>query len=394
MVLTSTFPRWKGDGEPPFVFELCERLGTDFDIWVLAPHALGAKTYERINDLTVVRFRYCFERGETLAYRGGILANLRNNRLRYLLVPLFFIFQSIALIRLLLCEKFDIVHAHWLIPQGVTTIIARLLLFSRFPALLCTAHGSDLNGLQGVLATAVKRLVVRHSDALTTVSKAMNSCMQSLGAEAGKTSVISMGVDTLKTFTPSLQTERRSEELLFVGRLSAQKGVEILIRAMPDIVARFPNSKLKIIGQGPDKPFLQALSQQLRIMHSTEFLGPINHEDLPEFYRKATILIFPSLATEGFGLVCVEALACECPVIASDLPATREIIQDGQTGLLFQQGNGKELAQKIIALLANPSLRYQMGKTGRSFVTPRYDWTTTALRYRDLLLHCIDRKTR
>jgi len=392
LVLTSTFPRWEGDTEPPFVFELCKRLSPDFDIWVLAPHAPGAKTREMMDNLTVVRFRYCFERGETLAYRGGILANLRDNRLRYLLVPMFFGSQLFALLRLLCHCKFDIVNAHWLIPQGLTATAARTLFFRSFPALLCTVHGSDLNGLQGPLMTALKRLVIRRSDALATVSAAMNSCLRSLGTGVDNTSVISMGIDTLNTFLPSHKTKRHSAEILFVGRLSAQKGTETLIRAMPDVLRHCPDSKLRIIGRGPERAFLEALSQQLGIKQSIEFLGPVNHEDLPEFYRKATVFVFPSLTAEGFGLVCVEALACECPVIASDLPAAQEIIQDGQTGLLFQQGNEKELAQKIIALLANPSLRYQMGKAGRSFVTPRYDWTTTALRYRDLL-HGIERKT-
>ncbi|MBK8401211.1 MAG: glycosyltransferase [Propionivibrio sp.] len=200
MVLTSTFPRWDGDSEPPFVLELCRRLSSDFDVSVLAPHAPNSKLHDTLHRIDIVRFRYFFDWGESLTYNGGILANLRDNRLRYCLVPLFFVFQLIALLRLLNREKFDIVHAHWLIPQGLTAVMAQLC-YRKFPALLCTTHGSDIYGLRGPLFSAIKKLVVRRCTALTAVSQAMKKCALDLGAPTGKTSVISMGVDTSRTFS-------------------------------------------------------------------------------------------------------------------------------------------------------------------------------------------------
>ena len=384
LVLTSTFPRWAGDNEPPFVFELCRRLCPKFDVWVLAPHAPNAKSRDTLNGINVVRFRYFFDWGESLTYEGGILANLRSHRLRYLLVPLFLVFQLIAMLRLLGKEKFDIVHAHWLIPQGITAVIAQLCQ-PTFPALLCTAHGSDLHGLRSPLFLAIKRLIVRRCDALTTVSQAMKKHTLDLGATLDKTSVISMGVDTANTFIPSLLKRRSNDELLFVGRLSVQKGLELLIRAMPQVVAAYPRSKLKVVGQGPDQRVLQALGEALGVAKSIEFVGGIENAKLPEYYQKAALLVFPSATEEGFGLVCVEALACECPVIASDLLAAREIIQDGETGLLFPRGDHNKLASKIIELLTDPALRHKIGQAGRSFVTQRFDWEMVALRYSELL---------
>lgn len=388
LVLTSTFPRWEGDNEPPFVFELCRRLSPDFDVWVLAPHAPGAKTRETMNGLTVVRFRYFFEWGETLAYQGGILANLRNNQLRYLLVPWFLICQLAALLRLLARERFDIVHAHWLIPQGLVAVAARLL-SRRAPTLLCTAHGSDLYGLRGRLFSALKRLVMHRSNAVSMVSQAMKEHAVALGAEPEKISVISMGVDMTNTFTPAEHPARCNDELLFVGRLTAQKGLELLIRAMPRVVESHPGATLTIVGRGPHEKALQALSKALGLGQSVKFLGAIANEKLPERYRRATALVFPSITEEGFGLVCVEALACECPVIAADLPATREIVLDGETGLLFRTGNSDELTCKILALLDSPALRQSMGRAGRKFVSQRFDWQIVAHRYSDLLTRSI-----
>ncbi|HUX62987.1 MAG TPA: glycosyltransferase family 4 protein [Sulfuricella sp.] len=388
LVLTSTFPRWEGDNEPPFVFELCRRLSADFDVWVLAPHAPCAETRETLSGLTVVRFRYFFEWGETLAYRGGILANLRSNRLCYLLVPLFLVCQLTVLLRLLARERFDIVHAHWLIPQGLVAVAARLL-SRQAPALLCTAHGSDLHGLRGRLFSALKRLVMRRSDTVSMVSQAMKEHAVALGAEPEKISIISMGVDTANTFTPAEHPTQRNNELLFVGRLTAQKGLESLVRALPQVVSACPDTILTVIGRGPQEEPLRALSKALGVARNVSFLGAVANENLPELYRRASILVFPSATDEGFGLVCVEALACECPVIASDLPAVRELILNGETGLLFKRGDGDELAHKILTLLADPTLRHSLGKAGRKFVSQRFDWQIVAQRYGDLLTRSI-----
>lgn len=382
-MLTSTFPRWEGDNEPPFVFELCRRLSADFDVWVLAPHTPGAKARETLSGLTVVRFRYFFERGETLAYRGGILANLRNNRLCYLLVPLFLVFQLTALLRLLSREKFDILHAHWLIPQGLVAVAARLL-SHRTPALLCTAHGSDLNGLRGRLFSALKSLVMRRSDAVTVVSQAMKEHAVALGAEPEKTSVISMGVDSANTFTPAEYPARSDNELLFVGRLISSKTVDILIRSMPAILKGCPNATLTIIGEGPEKAKLEALANTLGITGRINFLGAVANPTLPALYRRATIFVSPS-QEEGFGLTLVEALACGCAAIASDLPAHREIIIDGETGLTVPLRDSLAISRAALSLLANAPLRQQLGHAGRGYVLKQFDWEIVAARYACLL---------
>jgi len=97
LVLTSTFPRWEGDKEPPFVFELSKRLTTHFNVHLLTPHAPNAQLKENIANLEITRFKYFFTRFQTLAYNGGILANLKRNPWLYLLVPLFILGECIAL---------------------------------------------------------------------------------------------------------------------------------------------------------------------------------------------------------------------------------------------------------------------------------------------------------
>lgn len=380
LVLTSTFPRWKGDTEPAFVHALCEHLSERFDIWVLAPHAPGAKTQEALGNLNVVRFRYFFEWGESLTYQGGIMAKLRSKRLRYLLVPPFVICQWLALLRLLLSQRFDVVHAHWLFPQAFAAAIAKRL-FPRFPALVSTSHGTDLNGLQGGLFTRMKRFAIHQSDAFTVVSAAMQLKARSLDIDLQKTSVIPMGVDARMLFSPDNTVPRASQQLLFVGRLDSQKGLDTVLRAMPGILVDCPYCTLLIAGSGPERKRLQDQVDKLGIANSVTFAGAIPNHELVDYYRRATLLVFPSIGAEGLPVVCVEALACECPVLASNFSSVHEIVQHGVSGVVFPAGDSTALTQAAVQLLSDPVRRDTMGAAGREYVLAHFDWSRVVVEF-------------
>lgn len=385
LVLTSTFPRWQGDSEPPFVFELCRRLGDRFDIIVLAPHADGAKPSERMAGIEVLRFHYFFPRWEKLAYQGGILANLKQSRWRFCLLPFFFGAQIVALSRILRQQRIDVIHAHWLVPQGLSVAIAGLVART-MPPMVCTSHGGDLLGLSGWPLTPIKRWVIRCSSRFTVVSKAMTACALSLGARPGQLHTISMGVDAQTLFVPEPTMGRADNELLFVGRLVEKKGVAFLLDAMPEIIRRQPGTLLNIVGNGPLKDVLKQQVHRLGIAHAVTFRTALPNADLPELYRRATVFVAPSIVTEqgdqeGLGLVLVEALACECPVVASDLPAIRDVIIHGQTGLTAMQKNPAALADAVVRLLAEPGLRLQLARGGRQHVVQHFEWESVAARY-------------
>lgn len=388
LVLTSTFPRWEGDREPPFVFELSRRLKTHFDIMVLAPHATGAKRTETFENIEVHRFRYFFCGWQRLAYEGGILANLKKNRLNYLLIPFFMVAESLSILRLLKSFKVDVIHAHWLIPQGIVALGA-LMFSNQRPAVVCTSHGGDLYGLSGKLLTQIKRWVIRKTDKLTVVSHAMKDYAMTLSGRSD-ISVISMGVDLTGRFVPASEENRSANELLYVGRLVEKKGVRYLILAMPDILKEHPQAKLTIAGDGPEKKELQELARRLGIDMQVNFLGSVDNAALPKLYQRTGVFVVPSVMArggdqEGLGLVIVEALGCACAVIASDLPAIKDVVIDGVTGLVCRQKDSADLAQKILHLLNNPGLREQLGNQGRDYVAERFDWEIVAHRYAALL---------
>ncbi|GAB6270443.1 MAG: hypothetical protein STSR0003_02830 [Smithella sp.] len=389
LVLTSTFPRWENDTEPAFVFELSHRLAASFDVTVLSPRTPGSKRQENMAGMRVIRFPYFLQRWEKLAmHGGGILNKLKSNPLYYLMIPFFLLGQLRAVVVLLRSERFDIIHAHWLIPQGFIAALSLLITRRKIP-LLCTSHGGDLFALKGKGLQRLKRWVMDKSAALTVVSTAMKKTVVDMGIVPDKVEVIPMGVDLKGLFTPETRVPRKTDELLFVGRLVEKKGVHFLLEAMPNVMKKHPTVRLILAGSGPMEQELKQQAQRLHLSERVDFLGMVTQTQLPALYQRATIAIFPFIVAksgdqEGFGLVQVEAMGCECPVIAGDLPAIHDIITHEENGLIFPSGNAQVLADAIIKLLDEPELRARLAGEGRKRGVQKFDWEIIAGKYAEV----------
>jgi len=390
LVLTSTFPRWQDDPEPAFVYELSRRLGTRFAVTVLAPRAPGAAQQDTMDGMQVIRFPYWIRRWENLAtHGGGILSRLRSNRLNYLLVPLFMMGQLWALIRLLRRQPFDLIHAHWLIPQGGIAVLGRLLTRQPIP-LVCTSHGGDLYALRSPLLQWLKRWVINRSQMITVVSSAMRAHLLAQGIAADKVQVISMGVDLQQRFLPDPTLPRHPDELLFIGRLVEKKGLWVLLEAFAQLATTHPTIRLQVVGAGPLQAALHHQAETLGISHRITFAGMVAQAQLPQYYQQATLFVAPFLIAasgdqEGLGLVMVEALGCGCPVIASDLPAVRDVIRDGESGRLVPPGDVQALVAAIGDLLDDPQQRHTLAARGQQHCREHFDWARVAERYAALL---------
>ena len=385
---TSTFPRWKGDVEPPFVFELCRRLTERFQVHVLAPHCFGAAGFEVLDDIRVTRFRYFPARWETLAYRGGILAGLKRNPLRYGLVPLFVLWQYRCIQKMLKQTHYDCIHAHWMIPQGLIAALAARASRHR-PPLLVTCHGGDLYGIRGPAGDRLKRWTANRSSCITVVSRAMSDTVAALGVDRAKLQIVPMGCDMRRRFVPPPEKSKR-RGLLFVGRLVEKKGLRYLLDAMPHVITRHPEAGLTIVGDGPLKKPLQQHARDIGVGEHVKFVGPVANDSLPAFYQRARALVFPSIVSgdgdrEGFGLVLVEALGCECPAVVSDLPAMRDIVRDGETALVVSRRSARDIALKVNRILEEPGLQEKLGKAGRDYVLRHFDWSRIADRYAEII---------
>jgi glycosyltransferase involved in cell wall biosynthesis len=392
LVLASTFPRWEGDTEPRFVESLSFELAETFDVVVLAPHCRGAARKEVFVDgereIRVRRYRYCFEALETLAYDGGMLSRVRQNPFRLLLLPLFLIAQFFAIRRLQREFRFDVIHAHWIVPQGVVAAVLRAW-FHGTPPVLVTSHGGDLYALRGRILERLKRWVLRRADAVTVVSDAMRRYCERQGIAPDRIIVQSMGVDLDSKFTPG-DSDAARDGLIFVGRLVEKKGVAHLIEAMAILTERYPELKLDIVGGGPLRDSLEALAAKLQVQDRVRFTGSILNEDVPDHLRAASISVMPSVVAssgdqEGLGLVAVEALGCGCAVVAFDLPAVRDTIINGQTGLMAEPGNAADLADKIAMLLDDDKLRRNLAENGRQYARGKFNWRAVGQNYAKIL---------
>jgi glycosyltransferase involved in cell wall biosynthesis len=196
LVLTSTFPRWANDNEPRFVLDLCRHLAAHADLLVLAPHTAGAALDEQIEGVRVRRYRYFPTRWQSLAYEGGIMARLRRNPARMLQVP--FLLGALGRATRLALREWspDVIHAHWIIPQGLVAAAT-----AGGVPILCTSHGTDLHGLRGPLLRRLKAWTLKRCGFVTVVSDSLATVAHEL-APGCPVDVIPMGTDVSDLFVP------------------------------------------------------------------------------------------------------------------------------------------------------------------------------------------------
>ncbi|MCE7951134.1 MAG: glycosyltransferase family 4 protein [Xanthomonadales bacterium PRO7] len=386
LVLASTYPRRAGDHEPGFVHELCKRLTAQFEVVVLTARSPGAAAAETIDGVEIVRYAYAPARWETLAHNGGITVNLRRHKWKWLLVPSFFLAQYFAARAIVRKRHVDAVHAHWLLLQG---LVARRLRKRFGIPYLVTSHGADLFGLRSRLAGWLKRLVANDCAIMTVVSSAMREEAARIGLRPPRIEVLSMGVDLRNRFVPDARTQRADGELLFVGRLVPKKGLTHLLDALPAVLARRPQARLVVAGFGPDEEALRAKALALKVHDRVEFVGPIAQDKLADMYRHAAVFVAPFVQDangdqEGLGLVVVEAIGCGCPVVASALPALRDVFGNELVGLV-EPGNAEALADAILTVLDTFGRADSLRDRLRERVVAKFDWEIVADQHADLL---------
>lgn len=160
--------------------------------------------------------------------------------------------------------------------------------------------------------------------------------------------------------------------ILFVGRLAAVKGVPLLLEAFADLAACFPEARLEIVGDGPDRAALEARSAALGLGGQVIFHGYRPSDAVAALMDEVDMLVLPSFA-EGVPVVLMEAMASRIPVVASRVAGVPELVEDGISGLLVPPGDVAALSDAVAHLLADPALRARMGGAGRVKVELEFD---------------------
>lgn len=173
----------------------------------------------------------------------------------------------------------------------------------------------------------------------------------------------------LVALTPAWAIPNR---ILFVGRLSRDKGVDSLIKAMPIVLASCPEAELTLVGDGPERGALERLAVALGVAPRVHFKGLVEHSALADYYGAATVCVLPSSWMENCPISGLEALAAGRPVVGSAIGGISEIVEDEVTGFLVRVGDFEALAKGIVRLLVNPDLVRSLGEEAGKVFERRY----------------------
>ena len=382
LVTSSTFPRWENDTEPRFVLDMSLHLSKRYEVTVLAPAAPGAAEQEYMygesgGRVRVLRYHYLpIHRWETLCYPGAIVSRIKEKKVRVLQVPFLVLALFWNLFRLL--PDYDVVHAHWLIPQGI------IQSFFGTPYIV-TGHGGDVTSLNKRLLRKLKCRCIEKAAYVTVVSDYLKERIRELSPRT-EALVLPMGVEkerfSRRYYRENFFGQGKAKVVLFVGRLAEKKGVSYLIEAMKQV-----DAMLVVVGEGPLE---KSLKEQAKEMGDrVRFLGPKSHEELKAIYASADVFVVPSITArdgdvEGLGLVVLEAMSSGVPVVANDSGGIRQLIRDGENGLLCEEKNVRQLAGAINRILKEDALSDAIREKAYQSVRD-YDYSILAGRYLELL---------
>ncbi|MEO1529567.1 MAG: glycosyltransferase [Planctomycetota bacterium] len=367
LLTTSTFPVKQGDGIPRFILDLALALASYADVDVLAPDAPERPdddSYDRIN---VHRFSYFWPRwAQRLAITNqrGMRENVRGSLLAKLQVPLFLMWQAIAVKRLVRRKKVDVVNAHWLVPQGLTA--AWVLRRSPNVRLVLHIHAGDVYFLQRLsIGPRIARYVAKRADLIFAAGSHVRDALDDLLGFPSQAVIQPMGVDS-KEFARGNVSEASTRNvfadrfehgfILFIGRLVEKKGVPYLIQAMVEIRKQRPGVGLVIAGFGPEEPRLKAEVERLGLSDCVCFAGKQNRGEIIDLLHSCRAVAVPSIIdsrgeTEGMPTVVVESLAAGVPVVGSAVNGIPDLIRHRENGWLCREKDSRDLAEKLLTAL-------------------------------------------
>lgn len=394
LCMTSNFPRWSGDSTTPFVLHLAQDLqALGWEIDVLAPHAPGCAMRETLDGIDVQRFRYLWpERLQTVCYQGGALINLRKSKANKLKLPALIAAEWAKCATILATRRYDLLHSHWILPQGFTGVLAAKPL--RIPHVI-TVHGGDIFGLRGKLLSRFKQFALKHADAITVNSSVTRQAVGEL-ADLGKVEQIPMGVATDRAPDPQLVAELRNQYrsgvgplLVFVGRLVGEKGVEDLIRAVAHSVQNLPDVCALVVGEGQDRAELEALAAQLGVADRIDFVGWIDPGRMASYLAAGDIFVGPSRRSrdgwiEAQGLTFIEAMLQKVPVVATRSGGIVDSVKHEQTGLLVDERAPDQIAAAILRLTRDAELRNNLSARAYANALEKFSRRSSAARFSEL----------
>ncbi|MFJ8084602.1 phosphatidylinositol alpha-mannosyltransferase [Streptomyces sp. SAI-170] len=278
-------------------------------------------------------------------------------------------FLSAARVRRWLHDgAFDVVHIH----EPTSPSLGLLTCWAAQGPMVATFHTSNPRSKAMIAAYSILQAALEKISARIAVSEyARRTLVEHLGGDAV---VIPNGVDVDFFAKADPNPEWQGETIGFIGRIDEpRKGLPVVMRALPKIFAAYPKARLLVAGRGDEEAAVADLPRELR--SRVEFLGMISDADKARLLRSVDVYLAPNTGGESFGIILVEAMSAGAPVLASDLDAFAQVLDQGAAGELFTNEDADALAAAAIRLLGDPDRRAELRERGSTHVR-RFDWST------------------
>ncbi|MCB9161005.1 MAG: glycosyltransferase [Caldilineaceae bacterium] len=390
-VLTHNYPRFAGDFSGTFVEALCEefaRQGQSVTVW--APYD---PAFDRPLDgpVTLRLYRYAWPASQhKLGYMRSMQSDLALRANTYLLSPALFAAGIRSVRRDAAHLRPDVLHAHWLLPNG---FIAAQASRSLGIPLAVSVPGSDAQvAAKNALFRRMARATFDQADLLTANSASLRDAVIALGADPAKFDMIIYGTDPdalrpdahgVADLRAQLNIDDDDVMLLAVGRMVYKKGFDDLLCALADPALDGRAVVAVMVGDGDQRAAWEQLAADLGVAAQVRWAGTVPKDRIGVYYNAADVLVMPSVSKPADGLnVCVlDAMSCAKPVVGSDVAGNPLAVVDGVTGRLVPEQDPAALAAALAELVADPHRRAAMGAAGRQRIETELGWPHLARRY-------------
>jgi glycosyltransferase involved in cell wall biosynthesis len=387
-VLAHSFPRFPGDTHGPFVKALSEAIvARGHSVHALIPFDPELRP-DRATTLRIHPFRYVWpDRFHRLGYSRTLRRDVGMRGSAWFQAPLYFVAAERALGRLVRRERIDLIHAHWLLPNGF--VAGRVAARSAIPYVV-TLHGSDVfMAERNPLFRAMAKSAALGAAHITSCSAELRErLIRVAGHEVeDRIHLIPNGTDLVPA--PSRATPGATRVVVAAGRLVDKKGFGYLIEAMPAILARNPGVRFVIGGGGELAGALEAQARALGVLDHVRITGMLAHHEMLALVAGADVFVMPSIRdsggnVDGLPVVVLEAMAAGRPVVATDVSGIPLAVEHGRTGLLVPEKNADAIAGAVADLLENPQRARALGEAGRARVERELNWDAIAARHDEL----------
>lgn len=401
-VLTSSYPRYKGDGVAPFVKSISESLkNRGHQISVIAPYDIDVRK-DPDSKIDVHRFKYIWPDDlHLLGHARSMKADVKLNPIVFFLLPLFLIASILNLISKCKEINAEIIHAHWVIPNGLSASIASIFLKVPF---IVSLHGSDIYFAdKNFLFRAVAKWVLSRSSYVTACSQELYNRAKKINSDIN-IELLAWGADP-NIFKPIEDRNKiRSkygwspDEVVIttLGRFVYKKGFESLISITPELPKKETKLRVVIGGSGPLEKELKEQVKKLNLNEIVSLPGQIPWYEVPEFLASSDIFVLPSQRDEygnldGLPTVLLEAMACGLPCVANDIGGVNLVIKHQENGFLVDPSYEKKIIEHLSNLIINKDRRLELGQQARLSIIQNFNWENVSIFLEQILNNSISR---